>query len=255
MLVGAALCFALFIYTTVVVVRYSPLYIPMECHQEESGLGAIEMTPDFFNTSGSMKKRCINQNAYDISIEESSVGEVWVMMENDTMLSVGSARVPAVTFPAGGEAIGVSSMEISVPAPIYGVLLGKPLLQIVSEIHVASTGGLSFLGMTIASSEPKDEVCGFEIKIATQKVGPSACARSRAELVIPSVDSKPAVAFVQLSPAGLIAQSSKKNLSFGFLMAVSFALAIVLTLLGVLRMRGSGTGDKLPFDSDASSQA
>jgi hypothetical protein len=204
--------------------RYTPLYRPLECMQQESGLGPMKTDGTWVNITGAMRKDCTNPNGYAVQVGQRSIGQVFVLVGNSTLKPIGMSYVPEVSFPAHGQAIGESRMEIAVPMAEATALLATPVLRVVSEIHVRSEASLSFFGIGMRSGEDKEEFCGFELRMATKKVGPSACAATLAELVIPGVDTAPELRLVHMDPEHLSKQARKKNVAF----------SVILVLCGVL---------------------
>merc|ERR1712157_323948 len=92
-------------------------------------------------------------------------------------------------------------------------------------------------GIGLRSGEEKDEICGFELATATKTVGPSACARTLEELVIPAVDSKPEVQLVHLKPETLSSAALKKNAGLGTLLAASGIGGLAMLFLAVRQLR------------------
>jgi len=201
-------------------------------------------------------KGCTNYNSYPVSVSQRSIGKVFQMDENGTLLEIGEAHVGDVTFEPLSETIAKSELKIWVPGTIYPALLGSPVLTVVTELHVSSKASLSFLGIGMGSTENKDEFCGFQLKVATQHVGPSACAPTMEDLAIPDVDSKPAVSHLLLKPESIASSARKKNVTFGLLLALSFASAVgclAFGLLSILRPRGATKySEKADSDSEAS---
>jgi len=231
----SAVCLALFAYTGVTLAKYTPLYEPLACEELHSALGDPQMDADWVNVSGIMTKRCRNPNHYGVEVSQLGRGEVFVLQGNDTLLPVGSCVVPDVTFPTGGAAVGESRMSIVVPMAEAGTLLAAPTLRVVSKIRVRSAAELRFFGVGIRSGEDKDEVCGFEVTLATKKVGPSACAASLEELAIPDVGAAPQVRLVHMQPEHLAANARRKNVAFGLVLAVTGLTSCALAVLGFWR--------------------
>lgn len=250
---ASGLFIAIFVYAAVQLATFTPLYTPLECHQLHSGLGAPAMDLAWVNVSGSMKKECQNPNPYLIQVSERSSGKVFVKDGSELKL-VGRSHVPNTEFPAHGNGTGESVMDIALPMAEATVLLAKPLLQVVSEVHVRSEAQPHFFGVAMSATEDKEEVCGFEVRMATQKVGPSRCAATLEELVIPDVDSEPEVSYLHLDEQHLAEQELKKNAAFGSILAISFLGAAVSAALGARRMFGHGKARDAKVDGQCKNE-
>mmetsp|Transcript_138623 Transcript_138623/g.345745 ORF Transcript_138623/g.345745 Transcript_138623/m.345745 type:complete len:274 (+) Transcript_138623:59-880(+) len=230
---------AIFVCAVVQLATFTPLYTPVECHQLHSGLDAPAMDSAWINVTGTMEKECKNPNPYSIHVAQRSPGKVFIKDGSELKL-VGQSSVPDTDFPAHGEGTGQSAMEIALPMAEATALLAKPLLQVVSEVHIRSVARPHFFGVELAASEDRDEICGFEVRMATQKVGPSRCAGTIEELVIPDVDSEPEVSFMHLNKEHLTEQETKKNVALGSILAISLLGSLASIAVGAWRMIGRG---------------
>jgi len=184
-----------------------------------------------------------------IRVSQRSPGQIFVK-DGSELKPVGQSNVLSTEFKAHNNNTGETAMEIALPMAEATALLAKPLLQVVSEVHVRAEALPRFFGVAVSAAENKDEVCGFEVRMATQKVGPSRCARTLEELVIPGVDSEAEVSFLHLDEEHLAQQELKKNAAFGSILAISFLATAASVAVGVRRVRAQGKARDAKLDGN-----
>lgn len=236
LLSSGVLALVLFAYTLSCLVKYSPLYTPLECIELQGKLADPNIDADWVNISGGVEKECTNRNAYPVEVVQRIPGEVFVS-QNGSLVLVGVSTVPSTVFEAESRGKGQSRMQINLPMVEAGPLLQKEIIEVITTIHVKSTGSLSYLGFSIPSSENKDEYCGFQVRLKDKKVGPTSCATSESALTIPSVDSQPKLTYVQMDPKKLQAGALKKNLTFGLLLGAFGLIGVATIAFGAVGIR------------------
>jgi len=236
-LAGSACLWLLFGYTMLMIIRLTPLYEPLACHEGGSELGEMIAGEENINISGTSKKRCENFNAYPITVREGASGPVY--WKNGTKLvEIGKNHLPTIVIPASGEAIGSTSMSFSLGVDLAMEIMENPVLQIVAKVMMVSEAEIRILGLPLKSEQPKEQFCGFEIRMAEQKVGHILCAETVESLYIQGVDNETdVVEYVHLDPAALNHEAMKKNIGLGLLLVVSCVLSLVTLAVGIKNMK------------------
>lgn len=218
-------------------IRLTPLYEPLACHEGGSELGEMLAGEEYVNISGTSRKRCENHNAYPITVREGSQGPVY-WKNHSQLVEIGMNTLPTIVIPSNGEAIGSTSMSFSVNMDLAMQMMELSELQIVTKVYMVSTAEIKILGLPLSSSQPKEQYCGFEIRLAEQKVGHILCAETVESLYIQGVDNETMVVeYVHLDPDLLQHEARKKNLGLGFLLVVSCVLSFVTLAVGIKTMK------------------
>merc|ERR1719410_2323900 len=92
LLAASAASLALCVYTAQKLVAYTPVYRPLECIALESALDPLKMDANWVNATGTMRKSCMNPNAYAVAISQTEPGQVFVK-DGDNLVPVGRSDV------------------------------------------------------------------------------------------------------------------------------------------------------------------
>lgn len=235
----SALLLGLFAYSTVELVRQTPMYKPLVCTELPLKLGHSLVSGSWIKVSGRAERACQNPNTHARVVVEESAGVVYAN-SSGLLKPVGHSSPRRAVLEAGAAGVSMSELDIALPSadPEALALLGRPVFQVITEASVRTSVSSSFLGLAFKRSETARKVCGFELRIAPRKAGPSACADDVANLVIPQVDDEtPTPKIEEVRAERQAAQAQQTALAWGAATACSGVMAIVLLVLGVKRAR------------------
>mmetsp|Transcript_43937 Transcript_43937/g.125769 ORF Transcript_43937/g.125769 Transcript_43937/m.125769 type:complete len:285 (+) Transcript_43937:63-917(+) len=233
-----ALLFLVFGYSTVLYTRFTPVFRTIQCTTLSSDLGDMTTDDDWVNVSGVSTKTCRNDNVYDMHFVQRQSGAVFI--KQDTGLKqVGESTVAESTIPIQGNGTLQAVINISLPFMEAFELMSLERVQVVTKITLQAEARIHILGFVYPIMDEQSKVCGFELQMATQRVGLAQCAATLEELVIPDVDSEEySPDTMGMSPEYYAEKSHKKDLAFGLLMGFTLALALVMLACGLRAMRG-----------------
>merc|ERR1712151_881709 len=118
-------------------------------------------------------------------------------------------------------------------------LMALDRAQVVTEITLQIEAQMLIFGKTVSITDEQSKVCGFELQMATQRMGKARCAFSLEDLVIPDVDSDEVIPdSLEMSPENFASKSGKKNLVLGLFMGLSLSLALLMLACGLSALRG-----------------
>jgi len=225
-------------YSASLLLRLTPIFTPLACDDKGADLGPVTPGLQFVNMTGDARKFCTNDNKYDVSMSEKEPGPVYWRNGTD-LIPLGQTKSSDTFIAArGGTAMVKPKMLISVPVDMAMGLLEMPVMQLITEMRLISTAHISILGFTVKLPQPVNTFCGFEVRLATQKVGHIVCAGSIEELNILGVDDETVVVDHLGPSAGEVRKMAiGKNVAFTLLLAGVAALAIWTSTTAVNKMK------------------
>lgn len=262
-LVGAFLASILLLglaaYAVATILKFTPIYAPVECLSSAPDLSAFTKEGNFLLATGVARTKCRHTNPYTIDVASSALGRVLAATSASTALELGTVMARLSALPAAakgevaeGELLADVSLNISMADAM--TLSGLGNVTLVAEIPEESYLTLSFLGIALRSSLTHTSFCGYVLQIGGEKLhGPSNCASMRGSLVVPPIDSKGEFwykVFMQVDQ--LSAASLRLRAGLGSLACVSAVVGLAVLLRASLCyrccycIRGAPKGESSP---------
>jgi len=233
-LLSSFLSLSLFAYTTVMLVRLSPVYQPVECTTHATSVSAFTTDEKVSRGSSVSRSTCTNPNPYAMHLNQVGSGDLFIKGSDGKLRAIGRSVVPIQTLPAHSEGT-ERSLTAYLELPKDEGILSASAVQVISKYHLHAHSELNFLGKVIHVGEKQQLFCGFEFRpLESNKAGHMACAHSVEELVIPAADdAAPRTEALQMTASHLEHETRRRNTTLGGIMAMSSLLSLILLSCGL----------------------